>query len=156
MSWKNNLRPASLRGVPFHTADRKLASGRRIELHEFPKRDAPYPEDMGKASRTWSVEAYVIGDDYMSRRDRLLRAGEQLGPCQYSDHWGLSQTVVVKSIAVTETSREGRYCRLEIEMVEAGGGALPVAIPATGARLVSAAAALAAAAAERFEAMYRR
>ena len=156
MSWKDNLRPASFRGVPFHVSDRELESGRRIELHEFPKRDSPYPEDMGKASREWSVDAYVIGDDYMARRDRLLRACEQLGPGQYVDHWGLGQTVVCRKVKVSETSAEGRFCKLRLDLVEAGGGNLPVALPATGARLTSAAGALSSAARGLFEALYKR
>jgi hypothetical protein len=51
--------------------------GRRAITHEFPKRDKPYTEDMGRRAREYRFEAYFLGDNYLSERDRLLEAIEK-------------------------------------------------------------------------------
>ena len=40
-TWRQNLVPASFRGVEFHVEMGGVASGRRVARHEFPKR--PFP-----------------------------------------------------------------------------------------------------------------
>lgn len=155
--WKRGLRPAAFRGVRFETRDRELESGRRIALHEYPKRDTPFPEDMGKRAREFSVDAYVIGDDYMSRRDRLLKACERVGPGTYTDFWGVSQRVVCKKIKLVEQQDEGRMCRFSIDFVEAGdGAAAPVSVAATAVQLAGAASSLITAAVSHFKANFAR
>lgn len=135
MTWKQNLRPASFRGVSFHVDDRQYQTGRRIHVHEFPKRDTPSPEDMGKKSIHITLTAYLVGDDYMSRRDALISACERKGAGQLVDFWGRSRTVVCEDCSVTETQAEGRYCKVALKFVEAGGARMPMAIAATAAQL---------------------
>ena len=153
MPWKRGLRRASFRGVQFHVDDRDFESGRRIALHEFPKRDTPFPEDMGKATRRFSVDAYLIGDDYMGRRDQLIRVCERAGGGSYVDHWGVSQRVVCENIRLIESSHSGRMCRFQLDFIEDGGALAlaPVAIAATAAQLAGAAAGLVAAAVAHFD-----
>jgi len=155
--WKAGLRNASFRGVQFHVVDRDFESGRRIHNHEYPKRNSNFPEDMGKSTREFSVEAYVIGDDYMNRRNRLVAACEQEGPGSYVDHWGITQKVVCTKIKLGESSEEGRMCRFRLDFIEAGSGNFaPVAIAATAAQLTTAAGALAAAATQSLNARTSR
>lgn len=156
MSWKANLRPAAFRGVRFHAQERNLESGRRIDVHEFPKRNSPFPEDMGKATRTFSVRAYVIGDDYMSQRNALLKACEREGAGTYTDHWGLTQRVVCQKVTVIETSEEGRYCGFDLEFLEAGDGVMPIAFAATAAQIAPVASALGSAAMSAFASKFQR
>ena len=47
-SWREDLRPASFRGVPFLVDESHVVIGRRVVLHEYPLRDKPYAEDLGK------------------------------------------------------------------------------------------------------------
>jgi len=79
MSWKDNLQTASFRGVVFHVDSADLTGGRRSVVHEFPQRLEPYVEDLGLKPREISFEAFVIGDDYDTQRDRLLDALETAG-----------------------------------------------------------------------------
>lgn len=80
MSWRERLRPASFRGVPFFVDDTSTSTGRKIQLHEYPKKDIPYTEDLGKVSKSYSIRAFVIGEDCFDQRDALLDALEQSGP----------------------------------------------------------------------------
>lgn len=157
MGWRENLRPASFRGVRFHIDSRSFTTGRRIHNHEYPKRDQNYPEDMGRATRKWSVDAYVVGDDYMGRRNALIAACERLGPGQYSDFWGRSGSAVCESCDLEEEQHEGRMCRFRLTFINAGtGGVMPLAIAATAAQVGAAAGALQSAVLSGFAASYKR
>ncbi|NAH43850.1 DNA circularization protein, partial [Escherichia coli] len=48
MTWKDRLQDASFRGVPFKVEEESMGTGRRVETHEYPNRDKPYTEDLGK------------------------------------------------------------------------------------------------------------
>ena len=73
MSWRDDLRPASFRGVGFHVADHETPTGRRLVVEDFPERDTPGYQDMGKNWRDpIRLNAFVWGPDYMARRDALL------------------------------------------------------------------------------------
>jgi prophage DNA circulation protein len=149
--WTKNLRRASFRGVQFHVEARELAGGRRIHNHEYPKRNQNFPEDMGRKTRQFTVEAYVIGDDYMSRRDRLIQACENEGEGSYVDHWGINQKVKCEDFSVSESSDEGRICRIQLKFIEsAAGNFAPVAIAATANQLGGAAVAAIAAVVTNF------
>ena len=78
--WRDRLRDASFRGVPFSVEDDDASFGRRVQTHEYPNRDKPFTEDLGRAARRLTVNAYVIGDDYADKRDRLIAAVETAGP----------------------------------------------------------------------------
>lgn len=78
-SWKDNLRPASFRGVPFQVDD-EGTFGRRVQVHEYPNRDKPYTEDLGRAARRFTINAYLVGDDFFEVRDRLIVAIDTPGP----------------------------------------------------------------------------
>ena len=61
MGYKERLQPASFRNVSFYVNAHTLEGGRRIVNHEFPDRDDPATEDMGRRSRSFAIEGHVIG-----------------------------------------------------------------------------------------------
>ena len=139
MSWRDNLHPASFRGAAFHTDDRTFVSGLALVNHEFPKRNTPFAEDMGKEQWRCPVRAYVIGKDYMAARDELKRALDQNGPGTYVDHWDGELRAIVETWSVSEFASEGGWAVFDITFVEPGGDAGPtVGIP--GFALIGAAA----------------
>ena len=58
--WRLALLPAKFRDAPFFVESSAKSSGRRIVEHEFPKKDTPYAEDMGRKAFAVAVRAYVI------------------------------------------------------------------------------------------------
>lgn len=150
MSWKSSLRPASFRGVQFHCEDRSAKTGRRIALHEYPKRDAPFPEDMGKDTRKFTVKAYLVGETYMAAREALFSACEQSGPGRYVDYWRGEMQVVCESCDLHEVNHQGRYCAFSLSFVEAGEDLGVAGIVATAVQLGLSAAGLAGTAAQAF------
>lgn len=126
--WALKLRPASFRGVDFFVAGHEMETGRRGTVHELPQRDVPIVEDTGRRARRFHVEAFVLGDDYMVARDRLLEActkgpetGDRYRPSALLVHPYLgTHRVFCESVRISETNREGRMARFRLVFVEAG------------------------------------
>ena len=131
-TWRFSLQPASFRGVPFKVSEDEATFGRRIATHEFPLRDVPYTEDMGRSARRYSVSAYVIGNDFMAQRDRLLSAIEQGGPGTLIHPFYGSLTLNVDGGAKLRHSRDnGGMCEISLQFVESGQLSYPTAGGAT-------------------------
>jgi len=118
--WFDYLRPASFRGAQFHVETGGKRGGRRNVTHEFPKRDDPYAEDMGRRARRWTISAYVIGDDYADRRDDLIDACEQEGPGLLVHPTIGEEQVVCDYYHVVESRERGRMAEIEMQFTEAG------------------------------------
>jgi prophage DNA circulation protein len=121
MAWRDNLRPATFRGIPFKVDVSSLTAGRRLARHEYPQRDTPYLEDMGRKAREYKVDAFIVGADYMAGRDQLLKAIEEAGPGQLvHPYHGTQQVTVSGEAQLTESTREGGMAKFSIVFVEAG------------------------------------
>src|SRR5436305_959267 len=60
--WIDSLQQASFRGIPFGVLSGAGRFGRRLALHEYPNRDKPWPEDMGRATRRIALTGFLISD----------------------------------------------------------------------------------------------
>jgi prophage DNA circulation protein len=125
--YKARLRPASFRGAQFHIEAGGKTSGRRTVLHEYPKRDDPYAEDMGRRARRWTLQAYVIGGnaqafdfDYTQARDALVSACEQEGSGLLVHPTMGEMLVNCETYSLVEGRQRGNYAELDIVFVEAG------------------------------------
>lgn len=125
MSWLDSYRTASYRGIEFKVEGHDAGFGRRQVTHEFPGRDKPFTEDLGRRAREFSVDAYVLGDDYATDRDRLIAACEAGGEGELVHPYLGNMQVECTGLRVRETSRDGRICYLQLTFVEAGEAAFP-------------------------------
>jgi hypothetical protein len=59
--WRDGmLLPAMFDGCPFYTDSGARESGRRTVVHEYPKSDRCYSEDMGQRAVEFTVRAYFV------------------------------------------------------------------------------------------------
>lgn len=143
MAWKDRLQDASFRGVPFKFEGEGAAVGRRVETHEYPNRDKPYTEDLGKVTFRPNITAYVVGDDCFEQRDRLIEALNKPGPgTLVHPTYGELNVCVDGEIRVSTTGSEGRMVRFDLQFVEAGELTYPTSGAATANTLVSSCSAL--------------
>ncbi|WP_438335629.1 DNA circularization protein [Edwardsiella tarda] len=143
MAWKDRLQDASFRGVPFKFNGEDSPVGRRVETHEYPNRDKPYTEDLGKVTFKPNITAYVIGDDCFEQRDRLIEALNKPGPgTLVHPTFGEISVCVDGEINVSTNSDEGRMVRFDLRFVEAGELSYPTAGAATAQTLTSSCSAL--------------
>lgn len=121
MAWRDGLRQGSFRGAEFQIDDAQTQVGRRVALHEYPLRDKPYPEDLGKATRTFTVDCFVSGTDYATKRNALISACEAQGPGRLVHPMLGEMTVQVSGpVQVRESVGEGGVARFTLTFVEAG------------------------------------
>lgn len=126
MAWQDELRPASFRGVPFKVEVNGGTGGRRLAVHEYPQRDKPFAEDMGKVTGRIPVTAYVIGPNYIQARDRLIEACNAKGPGALSLPTRSEIQVSCEPYRYSESKDEGGMCRFDLSFVE-GDNRYPVA-----------------------------
>lgn len=134
MAWRDRLRTASFRGIPFFVEAAETGFGRNVVVHEYPGQAPPFFEDLGKRARTYEVEAYLLGDDFQTTRDRLVVAVEEdEGPGDLVHPDFGTVRVVCRSLTVREGSREGRMARLALSFVPYSVPSAPSDAPDPGA-----------------------
>lgn len=138
---------ASWRGITFETESTSTEVGQRLVVHEYPLRDTPYTEPLGRAADRFALTAYVVGPNYDLDRDKILAAARRgdVGTLNHPELGALE--VHLEKAAVTERDTERRRATLQLSFVEAGLSVFPVAAPdaaavasARGAAAVAAAA----------------
>lgn len=126
MVWRENLVPASFRGVEFSVEESEnRAGGRRIALHEYPGRDDPFAEDLGEVTRRFTIEGFIVGDDYLDRGRALIDACNVRGPGELVHPYRGSQNVVCNEIVETVRTRDGRMATYTMSFTEAGEDQFP-------------------------------
>lgn len=133
LTWKQRLQQASYRGVAFLVSSHDLETGRRGSVQEFPQRDDPYVEDLGRRAKRFRIQAILLGDDYMDRRDKLVKVCTSRGLGFPKKVGGILRhpylgdvRVFCLSIRVRESIPDGRMARVDLEFVEAGEAPEPL------------------------------
>jgi prophage DNA circulation protein len=152
--WYNLLRHASFRGIPFHVEQGTATSGRRAALHEYPGRDVPYTEDLGRKQYTYQFTAYVIGQLYPIQRDALLKACTLKGPGTLVHPSFGAKQVVCTDVAVTEERQSGNYAAFSMTFAEAGQLMEPAATKNTANAIAGSAASATSATASGFSKIF--
>jgi prophage DNA circulation protein len=118
MSWLDYLRMASFKLIPFKIDISDISSGRRTIIHEYPKKEKIFAEDLGRNTREIRLEGWVIGENYSIQRDALLAACEEPGTGTLIHPYLGTLTVICTSVTVRESSSEGRMARFSFTFVE--------------------------------------
>jgi prophage DNA circulation protein len=129
--WRNSFVPASFRNAQFYCQTNAREGGRRNVEHEFPKRDMPYGEDMGRKAVEFSVRGYCISypvtntilqnRDYRLARDALLAVLEDNAPGLLILPFAkTAMWVICSRYRLTEEDRLGGYCTFDMSFAEKG------------------------------------
>lgn len=123
--------PASFRGVSFYVDSSDISAGRRTVTHEFPQRDEPFTEDLGRAARLYRFEAFVLGDDCIAQAKKLRDALEKPGAATLvHPELGELQVIALPG-ANMNFSQAMRSVRFSLAFIEAGINAFPTQEGAT-------------------------
>lgn len=131
MSWRDNLRDASFRGVPFKVLDSDVGVGRRNIIHQYPGRDVPSSEDLGEDAAEYTVNGYIIQNadnsfDYFTERDNLIAALRKKGPDILVHPWlGEKKVVLSGKARIKESFDEGGIARFEMTFTQASEALTP-------------------------------
>lgn len=144
--------PASFRGVRFEVQLESEEGGRRVQTWEFPQRDKPAGQDLGRQARRFRLTAFVNGDDAAEQRNRLLTALETTGPGLLVHPSRGPISVRCVGFTRTESLDDSRTVAFELQFIESTEQPAPtLSVDAAGA-LSSAAAATMSAAANAYSA----
>lgn len=147
--WRRRLRTAKFKGRPFYVDQQGRSSGRRTVVFEYPKRDLPFAEDMGRHAIRYQITGYLIQApkdpskdddanyhyhemyrDYDLNRDALEAALMSPGPGTLQDPYnprlslngynGTDLMFMCERYSIIEQKDKGGFCTVEMSFVEAG------------------------------------
>jgi prophage DNA circulation protein len=125
MGWRDNLSlkgKGSFREIEFFVDSADSSIGRRVASYEYPGRDKPMVEDLGRSARRFDLTCYVLGENYMDDRDRLRLAFEKAGPGPLvHPYWGEMTAIVDGPVSIRESTAEGGIARFTLKLIEFGG-----------------------------------
>lgn len=144
-SWRDKLRPASFRGVSFGVFESQLRFGRKTAIHEYPFRDSVWVEDLGRAARRISFAGFLVGDDCIAQRDKLIKACEEVAAAEGGElvHPTLGRLTVslVDQVTCVERWDRGRVFEIAFAFIEQGQRQFPSSQLSTADAVASAASA---------------
>lgn len=154
-SLPTSLQPAAWRYIPFEAREVGREAGRRLVVHEYPQRDQPSFDDMGRKTRRWKIQGFVLGELAPAIRDRMIAACEKEGPGPLMHPTlGLVQARC-DSLSVRESVSQGtNVVEFGFDFVEAGAiytsGIIQTVVAVAKAAAVTTASAIAYVASHRF------
>ena len=116
---------ASFKTIPFIIDGDDATFGRRVVIHEYPNRDIPYAEDLGRSARQFSVNGILLGDDYLTQRDRLVGVCEADGAGELIHPYYGILNVICNRIQITNVRRESRIATFQALFIETGKFSFP-------------------------------
>lgn len=139
------LLPASFRGAPFAVSANETSGGRRIVLHQYPGKDDPYAEDMGREARRFRFRGFIVDGDVVFQggpiqlqRALLIAALEKKGSGTLTHPTLGVLNVSLQRFSVGEDLGAGRMSSVDVEFVESGKRSFPTLLTSSSG-LISAA-----------------
>jgi prophage DNA circulation protein len=160
-AWYAGLQKAAFRGIPFAVRSSDSHWGRRIAVHEYPYRDTPWVEDLGRSTRRLTVSGFLIsnsliygGGDVIAQRARMVAACETAGTAilVHPTLGQISVNLAADGFNISERWDAGRYFEIVFNLIESGALLFPSIGTATGDLVGEAASKLDEASASRFSA----
>jgi prophage DNA circulation protein len=126
MSYQDRQRAkGSYKGTEFWCVSHDQSGGRRVTKHQFPKRDKPFPEDLGREGEDISIKIICSGDDYDLERDELIKLFSAEGPGELITPWFGSVFVQHGKYSVTHSRRDGGMCEVSVSFTEMNDPSFP-------------------------------
>ena len=123
---------ASFRGAKFYVENTNTEVGRRNVVHQYPFRDTPYVEDLGKDADQFTVNGYIIQNkqnnyNHFPDRNKLIGALKTYGSGTliHPFYGGMKVSVVGKSSVSESLSRDGGIAKFTMTFVQAGVNTFP-------------------------------
>lgn len=140
--------PAYYRGVPFAVLNSKSSFGRRNAVHEYPFRDIPWVEDLGRGARKITMHGFLIqdslvygGGDVGQQLNRMITAAESAGEGDLvHPTLGALKVGLLAPMEAEEMWDKGRIIFLTFTFIENGDRHFPMKGDATTASTAAAAA----------------
>ena len=133
--WYETLQPASFRGVSFAVLSGQSNFGRQTALHEYPYRDMPWVEDLGRGTRKFTLQGFLVenslvygGGEVIAQRNNLIAACETAGAGTliHPTYGELTVSIPAGGLQITEQWNGGRCFEFTLSVIESGVKVFPV------------------------------
>lgn len=122
---------ASFRGIAFHVETGSRSSGRRTVVHEYPKRNDPFAEDMGRIAQRIQFNGYLIyrprnpNYEYVTQRSDLIRVLEEddIGTLVHPVFVPGGMQAMCERYTMSESRERGGYTEFQMSFVQSGSPA---------------------------------
>lgn len=128
---------ASFKGVPFILTSSKVTFGRRLITHEFPQKDVPFTEDLGRRVRIFTVIGEILGPNYLTGKDNLAFVCEEEGVGELIDPFIGDLRVRCETIKFEDDISKVRRTVFEAVFIETGELTFPIGNPDTGSAVAT-------------------
>jgi prophage DNA circulation protein len=125
-AWRGDFQPANFKGAFFYCEVGTYECGHRLVIHEFPKKDKPYTESMGRRYYGFTVRGYCIQSqtqpDYRNGqfgRNQLQEILDNGGKGMLQLPFQKPKEVMCRQYRMTEEDRRGGYVVFDMQFVEA-------------------------------------
>jgi len=115
----------SFRGIAFNIAQASAPGGRRHALHEYPDRDLPYAEDLGRRARRFQLACYFVGPLARLQAKAFVAALEKAGPGVLQHPTRGRQTVLVDTFDERLDKSRTDWVEYAVSFVESGQNFFP-------------------------------
>jgi prophage DNA circulation protein len=136
--WQLTLLPASWRGFPFGVLETSTRGGRRVADHQYPFRDIPWREDLGRRGRSLPITGFVVGDVAGLLALQLMSALEVKGPGMLVHPVYGPMLLQVAEFETSERWDNGRVIEFRFLFLEPGALSYPTTPADTQAQTASA------------------
>lgn len=131
MSWLDQLQMASFRDVTFQVDGIDVSAGDNVVLREYPFQDLPTVFRMGEAAEEIKISAYVIGPDYIERREELRSVLTGAGVLVHPTAGSIRVFVAGKFTIKENPTAEGGMARFDLTFVRAQTRRYPAGVVST-------------------------
>nr|WP_235661186.1 DNA circularization N-terminal domain-containing protein [Candidatus Hamiltonella defensa] len=113
----------------------KSSFGRKTAVHEYPYRDKPWVEDLGRATRQLTVKGFLVEDSVIygggaviDQRSNLIAACETAGAGTliHPTYGELTVSIPSGGLKIVEQWDNGRYFEFTLRAIESGLKVFPV------------------------------
>lgn len=119
MSWQDERKPASFRGLEFEARSLTRGGGNALVVDKIPESDDHTVGELGNEPDTYRLTGFVHGDDHLDQFGSLETAFRKRGAGELVHPWRGQLLVFVKTWTVTHDI-SGGVSEFEIEFVPAG------------------------------------
>ncbi|MDX1603768.1 MAG: DNA circularization N-terminal domain-containing protein [Salinimicrobium sediminis] len=117
---------ASYKGVPFAITSSEVSFGRRLVTHEYPLKNQPYTEDLGRRVRIFTITGFILGPSYLDVRDRLVALSENGETGELIHPYYGNLRVDCRELKCQDSNDETRLMRFQAIYVESGESTFPL------------------------------
>ena len=126
MTWRDELKDASFRGVRFEYRATKDTLGRATITHQFPGRDKPYVQDQGLGPSRFVLDVFLCDENYHLQLKKLEDAIKAEGSgVLIHPYRGRINVTIEGQVEFVQSISEGGYASGSITFVEVDDTALP-------------------------------